>query len=78
MSLKELYVTEWHSLDIAQKASSDDDSSSSSGSSSGQKKKDYTCQNKFVVRAFCLTDDGRSVALDIHDFQPYFYIKVPY
>jgi DNA polymerase elongation subunit (family B) len=33
--------------------------------------------NKYVIRAFGVTREGDSVCLTIHDFKPFFYVKVP-
>lgn len=67
---EDLYVVDWHSLDIA-----DEDDTSSSSNEDGQKT--FECQNKFVVKAFCIDTQGHTVVLNIHDFNPYYYVKVP-
>lgn len=68
---EDLYVVEWHSSDVA----CDDDESSSS--SDDQQPKARECPNKFVIKAACLDTEGKSSILNIHDFRPYYYIKVP-
>uniref|UniRef100_A0A6C0J8D6 DNA-directed DNA polymerase n=1 Tax=viral metagenome TaxID=1070528 RepID=A0A6C0J8D6_9ZZZZ len=78
----ELYVIDWHSLDISEdKDASDSDSDSDSDKDKDSDKeydpKKYLCNNKFIVRAFCLDEKGNSSTVDINDFTPYFYVKVP-
>jgi DNA polymerase elongation subunit (family B) len=69
---EELYVFDWYSLDIEE-----DDDESSEGSDDPNAKKRYQCQKKFIVKAFCLTPDNGTVVLNIHDFNPFYYVKVP-
>lgn len=74
----ELYVIDWFSLDTNQEKDTSDNSSESTceGEDEGRKK-DFFCENTFVVRAFCMDQQGYSSVLDIHNFKPYFYVKVP-
>jgi DNA polymerase elongation subunit (family B) len=71
-SHKELYVTEWSSLDIEE-----EDTSDISEDGSDESRYQYRCNNKFLVRAFCREENGKSVVLEINNFHPYFYIKIP-
>lgn len=76
MAQTELYVTDWHDLDVSSNKDHSDESTDSN-ESNPRSRKEHICKNKFVVRAFCRTADGDSAALDIHNVQPYFFIKVP-
>lgn len=72
---EDLYVIDWYSLDMDDE---DDSGSGSSGSGSGNgNAKSYQCQKKFLVKAFCLTPENQTVVLNIQDFQPFYYVKVP-
>jgi DNA polymerase elongation subunit (family B) len=72
---EDLYVVDWHSMDIED---DDDDSGSGSGSDEPENKfKKRECKNKFVVKAFCVDKNNQTVVLNIHDFKPYYYVKVP-
>ncbi len=79
----DLYATDWHGQDISEDADNDDDrdddDSGSSGGSSASKSasKIFTCKNKFIIKAFCLNEKGSSIVLNINNFQPYFFIKIP-
>lgn len=73
MSNEELYVVDWHSMDI----DNDDESSDASSDSVDGKSKKRDCNNKFVVKAFCKDKNGENVVLNVHDFRPFYYIKVP-
>lgn len=76
MSVEDLYVIDWYSLDIE-----DDDDDSGSGSGGSEEEADqtrkYQCQKKFLIKAFCLTPENGTVVLNIHDFKPYYYVKIP-
>jgi len=67
---EELYVFDWYSLDIEE----DEDASNSDDAEANKR---YQCQKKFIVKAFCLTPDNSTVVLNIHDFNPFYYVKVP-
>jgi DNA polymerase elongation subunit (family B) len=74
---EDLYVVDWHSLDVVDEDDSSSSSSDGAGDSDAPKKKVFQCQNKFVVKAFCIDEQGETVVLNIHDFNPFYYIKVP-
>lgn len=65
-----IFITDWHTEDVP-----DEDDDASSGSSSDKKQNLYT--DKFLIRGFGLDEEGKSVAIDIKGFQPYFFVKVP-
>lgn len=67
---EDLYVIDWHSLDIEE----DDDDS---GSDEDNKPNRYECHKKFIVKAFCIDTNNETVVVNIHDFSPFYYIKVP-
>ncbi len=70
----DLYVVDWHSQDIED----DTDSKSSDSSENGEgSKKQYQCNKKFMIKAFCLDEMNETVVLNIHDFTPFYYVKVP-
>jgi len=69
----ELFVTDWHSEDA-------EDEDEGDGSEISQSSSEYvprTFDNKFLIKAFCVDSLGNSVAVDIENFKPYFFIKVP-
>lgn len=74
----EVFITDWHSEDapIAQDDDEDEASENRDDESGGRKKwKPY--DDQFVIKAFGLDNKGNSIAIDVTDFKPYFFIKVP-
>jgi DNA polymerase elongation subunit (family B) len=70
----DLYVVDWHSQDIED----DTDSKSSDSSEEGEgNRKQYQCNKKFMIKAFCINEMNETVVLNIHDFNPFYYVKVP-
>jgi DNA polymerase elongation subunit (family B) len=69
---EDLYVVDWHSMDV----DNEDETSSDSGSDT-EKTNKRVCNNKFIVKAFCIDDKGETIVLNIQDFKPFYYIKVP-
>ena len=72
----DLYATDWHSQDVSD-VNNDDEDDSSGNSNEESTSKVFVCQNKFIIKAFCLDETGKSVVLNINNFQPYFFIKIP-
>lgn len=73
----EVFITDWHSEDVPQTSDEEsaEDRDESEGSGKRSKWKPY--DDQFVIKAFGLDHKGNSIAVDITDFKPYFYIKVP-
>ena len=65
-----LQTLEW--LDSNIQTDLEDSDSSNSDSQSENKENE-----KYMIQAFGITQYGNSVCLNIHDFTPFFYIKVP-
>lgn len=72
---EDLYVVDWYSMDVDMDEDDDDSSGSSSGSETDRAPSQ--CRKKFMVKAFCIDTNNASVTLNILDFRPYYYIKVP-
>jgi DNA polymerase delta subunit 1 len=62
----EFMVTSWHSQDEEDFEEGDDDEEEASISKA-----------KYVIRAFGVNREGRSVCLRVDGFTPYFYVKAP-
>lgn len=72
----EMFILDWYNEDAADESDeqSEKDSQSGSGGSNGRQEQ---FNGKFLLKAFGMDREGRSICLDITDFQPYFYVKVP-
>lgn len=69
----EMFVIDWYTEDALDETAEEE--SGVSGDSSKVSGEQFA--GKFLIRAFGMDRHGQSICLDITDFQPYFYIKVP-
>jgi DNA polymerase elongation subunit (family B) len=64
-------VVSWHALDDGKL----DDGGGEGGGDRGDSRASY--RGVYTVRAFCVTERGESVGLNLRGFTPFFYVKVP-
>jgi hypothetical protein len=68
-------VIDWRSYDIFEDEKNDDDEMDGEEEDGDKKKKKKI--RKLIIRAYGVTDNGNSICVHIHDFQPYFFFKIP-
>ena len=83
----EFHVISWHGADDASHARNADDGGQDSneeeededdeGGGGASSSSSSFALNPYVIRAFGVRDNGRSVALTITGFTPYFFVKIP-
>jgi DNA polymerase elongation subunit (family B) len=66
----EFQIIEWHEQD---ELTGDDETDVSENSDSSTAK---TCKEKYIIRCFGVTKEGRSVTCKINNFTPFYFIKV--
>jgi DNA polymerase elongation subunit (family B) len=64
-------IVSWHTCDHEYKEESDSDSES-------EAPKQNTYNKNYLVKVFGVTAEGYSVSLNLLDFTPYFFIKIPF
>lgn len=60
-------IIEWHAQDESEESDNSSDSNSES----------ETCQDRYTIRCYGMTEKGQSICCKITDFTPFYYIKVP-
>jgi DNA polymerase elongation subunit (family B) len=68
-----LQIIDWKECDIY---ISDEDTNDNEDLDNEDTKK-FKKNKKLVIRGYGVTDNGNSICVHIHDFQPYFYFKIP-
>ena len=66
------YIVDWHSSDTINDNDNDDEEDEDDDSSAEKKG-----IKLFTIKAFCIDNAGKSVMVNIHNFKPYFFIKIP-
>jgi len=75
-----VFIIDWDSSDVPVADDSDDESSQSqsqSHSASDKQKNWKAYDDQFVIKGFGVDAQGNSVTINITDFKPYFFIKIP-
>lgn len=69
-------IIDWKYYDIRVEEN-DEDESSSDEEEKSYKKKYKKKINKFVIRGYGVNENGNSIVINVENFKPYFYFKLP-
>lgn len=69
-------IIDWSAYDDYDDSESDSDIETESDDENNNFKKKYKIK-KYKIRAFGVTDNGNSICININDFTPYFFFKIP-
>ena len=69
-----LQTIDWNSYDVFDENNNDSDNDNSDDSQEDNKK---IIKRKYIIKAYGVTEEGHSISLNIIDFTPYFFLKIP-
>ena len=71
-----VHVTTWHAID-EEEGGGDDEDEDDEKQQQQQQQQQQGSRKRYVIRAFGVTETGRSACVRIEGFTPFFYVKLP-